>query len=52
MMKQATAAYHLLQVKFYSKYPTVADVSPDRVAELLELQKINRSVFEQAETLG
>jgi regulator of sirC expression with transglutaminase-like and TPR domain len=52
MVKKATAAYHLLQAEFYSKYPIASDVPADRVAELMALQQINQSAFEQAETLG
>ncbi|PCJ10555.1 MAG: hypothetical protein COB16_00660 [Rhodobacteraceae bacterium] len=52
MVKKATAAYHLLQAEFYSKYPIASDVPAERVAELMVLQQVNQSAFEQAETLG
>jgi len=52
MVKKATAAYHLLQAEFYSKYPIASVVPAERVAELIKLQQINQSAFDQAERLG
>jgi len=52
MIKRATAAYHLLQAEFYSKYPTVEEVPEDQRPYLSYLQRVNRDMFDQAEKLG
>lgn len=52
MVKQATAAYHLLQTEFYGRYPKVADVPEELRTDLRHLQEINQSAFVRAELLG
>lgn len=52
MVKKGTAAYHLLKVDFYSKYPTAEDVPADQHAWLNYLQQINQRSFDAADSLG
>lgn len=52
MVKKATAAYYMLQVDFYDKYPTAQDVPEDQRPLLAYLQRINDDMFKKAENLG
>ena len=52
MVKKGTAAYHLLKVDFYDKYPNAADVPPNQYDYVRYLQRINQQTFNTAEALG
>ena len=52
MVKKATAAYDLLRTEFHEKYPTAQDVPEDQRPYLADLQRVNQSSFDRAESLG
>ncbi len=52
MVKKGTAAYYLLNTKFYDEYPTAQDVPDDQRNYLAYLQRVNQSTFDQAGGLG
>ena len=52
MVKKATASYHLLRREFLDKYPSVQDVPENQRRYLDNLQRVNQSMFEEAESLG
>lgn len=52
MIKKATAAYYLIKTEFRDKYATAAEVPEDQRPYLAYLQRINQTMYEQAESLG
>ncbi|MEM9969623.1 MAG: transglutaminase family protein [Pseudomonadota bacterium] len=52
MVKQGTAAYHLIQSEFRSRYPRSEHIPRPLWPRLQHLQTINQTTFDAAEALG